>query len=73
MYQAAIEHYNRSRDEENYQYYIEKLQKLNAQIRKLIEREERQLDQMKVKKQAKREAKKKTRDLDANPGANSLA
>ena len=27
--QAAIEHYNRTRDEENYAYYIEKLQKLN--------------------------------------------
>jgi len=50
LYSAAIEHYNRTRDEENYAYYIEKLQKLNAQIRVLIEREERTLDRMKVRK-----------------------
>ena len=56
--QAAIEHYNRTRDEENYAYYIEKLQKLNQDIRVLIEREERTLDRMKVRKQAKAEAKK---------------
>lgn len=33
LYSAAIEHYNRTRDEENYSYYIEKLQKLNTEIR----------------------------------------
>ncbi len=56
--QAAIEHYNRTRDEENYAYYIEKLQKLNTQIRTLIEREERQLDRIKVNKQKKADLKK---------------
>lgn len=60
-YQAAIEHYNRTRDEENYAYYIEKLQKLNQDIRVLIEREERTLDRMKVRKQAKAEAKAKAK------------
>jgi len=29
LYSAAIEHYHRIKDEENYQYYIEKLNKLN--------------------------------------------
>lgn len=58
LYSAAIEHYNRTRDEENYSYYIEKLQKLNTQIRTLIEREERNLDRMKEKKQKKTEARK---------------
>jgi len=30
LYSAAIEHYHRTKDEENYQYYIEKLNKLNT-------------------------------------------
>jgi hypothetical protein len=47
LYSAAIEHYNRTRDEENYAYYIEKLQKLNTDIRSLIEREERQIKRVK--------------------------
>jgi len=51
LYSAAIEHYNRTRDEENYSYYIGKLQTLNTDIRSLIEREERQITRMKDKKQ----------------------
>lgn len=58
LYSAAIEHYNRSRDEENYAYYIEKLQKLNTDIRRLIEREERQLGRIKTRKETKAAEKK---------------
>lgn len=41
LYSAAIEHYNRQQDEENYNYYIEKLSRLNKQIGGIIERENR--------------------------------
>ena len=58
LYSAAIEHYNRQRDEENYTYYIAKLQSLNEDIRTLIEREERQLGRIKTRKEAKKAAKK---------------
>mmetsp|Transcript_31326 Transcript_31326/g.38788 ORF Transcript_31326/g.38788 Transcript_31326/m.38788 type:complete len:98 (-) Transcript_31326:1644-1937(-) len=62
LYSAAIEHYNRTRDEENYAYYIEKLQKLNTDIRSLIEREERQIKRVKDQKQKKAVAKKAARE-----------
>ena len=41
LYSAAIEHYNRQTDEENYTYYIEKLSRLNKEIGGIIERENR--------------------------------
>lgn len=50
LYSAAIEHYNRATDEENYNYYIEKLSRLNKQIGGIIERENRQLNRKSKKK-----------------------
>ena len=72
LYSAAIEHYNRAQDEENYSYYIDKLSKLNSQIGGLIERENRQLNRTKERKQQIKKQKKeaivdKTESLTINP------
>jgi len=66
LYSAAIEHYNRQTDEENYNYYIEKLSRLNKQIGGIIERENRQLNRKKEKKK-KHAIIDKTDELTINP------
>ena len=62
-FQAGIEHYHRIRDEENYHFYIEKLNKLNEQIGGIIERENRNMTRIQKEKQLKRNSKK----LDVDP------
>ena len=41
LYSTAIEFYNREKDEDNQNYYVDKLQKLNETIRELVERQQR--------------------------------
>jgi len=38
LYSAAIEFYNRETDEDNQTYYVEKLSKLNDDIRAIVDR-----------------------------------
>ena len=46
------------RDEENYHFYIEKLNKLNEQIGSIIDRENRNMNRIQQRKKAKRDSKK---------------
>ena len=41
--QIAIEHFNRETDEGNQTYFVEKLSKLNDDIREIIDRQNRAL------------------------------
>lgn len=43
LYSAAIEFYNRETDEDNQTYYVEKLSKLNDDIREIVDRQNRLL------------------------------
>ena len=60
--QAGIEHYNRTKDDENYLYYIEKLNKLNLQIGEIIERENRKMTRIQGEKQKKRNSRRLEND-----------
>lgn len=44
LYSAAIEYYNKTQDDNRQQYYVDKLQKLNDEIRSIVERQSRYMD-----------------------------
>ena len=41
LYSAAIEHYNKVKDEVNQRYYVEKMNLLNVQIKAVLEMQQR--------------------------------
>lgn len=66
LYSSAIEHYNKTADEENQNYYVDKLSRLNDQIRVLVDRQNRQM-QRKNKAEAKAPITKGKVDKMVNP------
>lgn len=60
LYSAAIEYYNKTQDDNRQQYYVDKLQKLNDEIRSIVERQSRYMDRQNKRKAL--EEKKKAED-----------
>lgn len=48
--QAAIEFFNRETDEDNQSYYVDKLSRLNDQIREIVDRQNRAIQRKQTQK-----------------------